>query len=183
VWFTDNPWPPIVIVGFVALIFLFLWNANRRGLHMLLALACVGLCFVIYFVERAIVTEREVLTQRVIQLCHDFRDKKPGLLDYISDTKPNLKDLMTQAMDTVTVQSDLRLSDFQTTVNAENTQGKCRFRANATINVIGMGDVGYQSVQVEFVFQREKGVWKIIEIRRFNPINGKEMDPMQRSEG
>ena len=182
-WFTENPWPPIIIVGLAALVFLVMWNSNRRGLHMLLAMVCVLLCVAIYGIERAIVTEGELLQQRVVQLCHDFRDKKPGVVDYVSDTQPKYKAMLTEALATVTVQSDLRLSDFQTKLNKENTRGTVRFRANATINVAGMGDVGYHSVHVEFTFHRENGVWKIIEIRRFNPINGKELDPLQKSDG
>ncbi len=183
-WFTENPWPPILIVGLVALVYLVLWNSNRRGLHLVLAMVCVLLCVGIYGVERSIVTEGERLQHHVVQLCHDFRDKKPGVVDYVSPTQPKLKAMFEDALATVTVQSDLRLSDFQTKLTNENSRGTVRFRANATINVVGYGDVGYHSVQVEFTFARENGVWKIIDIKRFNPINGKELpDPLQRSEG
>lgn len=183
-WFTENPWPPIVIVGLLALVFVFMWNSNRRGLHLVLALVCVLVCVGIYGLSRSIVTEGERLQQHVVQLCHDFRDKKPGVVDYVSKTKPKYKALFEEAQATVNVQSDLRLSDFQTKLTDNNSRGTVRFRANATISVVGMGDVGYRSVQVEFTFVREDGAWKIIDVKRFNPINGKEIpDPLQRSDG
>ena len=182
-WFTENPWPPIVIAAFAAVVFLFLWNANRRGLHFVLAVCCVLACPGIYLLERAIVTEGERLQQHVVQLCYDFRDKKPTVVDYVSDSFPKLKDLFTDALAMVTIQSDLRLSDFQTTLTNDNTRGTVRFRANATINVTGIGDAGYQPAHIELGFQREKGQWKIIEVRRFNPINGKELDVLQQSAG
>jgi hypothetical protein len=182
-WFTENPWPPMVIAVFAAVVFLFLWNANRRGLHFVLAVACLLAAAGIYLLERLIVTEGERLQQRVVQLCYDFRDKKPAVLDYVSDSFPKLKEMFSDALATVTIQSDLRMSDFQTTLTDDNSRGTVRFRANATINVSGYGDVGYQPAHLELVFEREKGEWKIIEIRRFNPINGKEIDVMQRSAG
>ncbi len=182
-WFTENPWPPMLIAALAAVVFLMMWSSNRRGLHFVLAAACLLAGAGIYLLERLIVTEGERLQQHVVQLCLDFRDKKPEVVGYVSDSFPQLKDLFTEAFATVTIQSDLRMSDFQVKLTDDNSHGTVRFRASATINVSGYGDVGYQPAQIELVFQREKGEWKIIEIKRFNPINGKELDVLQRSAG
>ena len=182
-WFTENPWPPMLIAALAAVVFLMLWSSNRRGLHFVLAAACLLAGAGIYLLERLIVTEGERLQQRVVQLCLDFRDKKPAVVGYVSDSFPQLKDMFTEALATVTIQSDLRMSDFQVKLTDDHSHGTVRFRANATINVSGYGDVGYQPAQLELVFQREKGEWKIIEIKRFNPINGKELDVLQQSAG
>lgn len=181
-WFTENPWPPILIAGVLALICLAVWSSSRRSLFLMLAIAFGASCGGIYFLERAIVTEGERVQQRVVQLCEDFRDKKPVVLDYVSDSRPALKVLFGTALATVTIR-DLRLSDFQSTVTNENSRATVHFRANATVNVVGYGDVGYQPARLILTFQREKGEWKIIEVERLNPLNGKRMEVMDASPG
>lgn len=182
-WFTENPWPPIVICGGMAVIFFFMWNANRRGLHLLLCLGCLALCGLWYVVERAIVTDGERLQAKVIQLCEDFRDKKPGVTDYVSDAHPDIKILFASASALVTVGNDLRMSDFQSTISNDGQQGTVHFRANATITIMGHGNVGYQPARLILTFQREKEDWKIIKVQRLNPINGNEMPALEQSAG
>ena len=183
-WFTENPWPPMLISGLLAFVFLALWNANRRDLHFAIAMLFVLLAVGIYFAERAIVTEGERLQLRVTQLCEDFRTKKlEKVLDYVSDTNPDLKGVFETAFKLVTIQSDLRLSDFQTTFTNENSRARVHFRANATIGVTGMGDVGYHPARLILTFQREKGEWKIIEVERLNPITGVSMGVLDQSSG
>lgn len=182
-WFTENPWPPMIIAAIFAVIFLLMWNANRRGLHLVLALLCLLLCGGFYFLERAIITEGERLQQRVVQLCEDFRDKKPGVLGYVSDAAPEVKALFTGALLTVSVGKDMRLSDFQTQLLKNDTEATVHFRANASVNVVGFGDVGYQPARIILTFVREKGEWKIIKVQRLNPLNGKEMGVLDQSPG
>lgn len=182
-WFTENAWPPMIIAAIVAIIFFVIWNANRRGLHLMLALVFAILCVGFYFLERAIVTDGERLQQEVVQLCEDFRDKKPGVSHYVSDAHPELKIMFEAASAMVSVGKDMRLSDFQTTLTKENTEGTVHFRANASINVVGVGDVGYQPARIILTFHREKGEWKIIQIRRLNPLNGKDMGVLDQSPG
>lgn len=182
-WLTENPWPPIVISAGMALIFLAMWNANRRGLHFILAMTCVLLCGGFYLLERAIVTDGERLQAIVIKLVDDFRTKKAAISSYVSDTRPDIKLMFETAKAMVTIQSDLRLSDFQSAMSEGHEQGTVHFRANATLNVVGYGDVGYQPARLILTFQREKGEWKIIDIKRLHPINGKDMGILDQSAG
>lgn len=171
----------MLIAGLVSFVFVVLWSSNRRGLHLVLAAVFALLAGGIYFAERAIVTEGERLQQRVAQLCEDFRKKNPRTGDYVSNTRPDLKLAIETAMAMVTIQSDFRLSDFQTKLTNENSRGTVHFRANATIGVQGFGDVGYQPFRVILTFQRENGEWKIIDVERLNPLNGKKMGTLDQS--
>lgn len=182
-WFTENAWPPMIIAGIVAVIFLAMWNANRRNLHLILAVACLLLGVGFYYLERLIVTDGERLQEIVVNLCHDFRDKNPRVMEYVSDTHPEYKLMFATAMAMVNVHNDLRLSDFQTTLNEQGTEGTVHFRANASLTIAGAGDVGYQPARLVLKFQREKGGWKIIEIRRLNPLNGKDMGVLDQTPG
>jgi hypothetical protein len=173
----------MIIAGVLAAIFLVLWNSNRRGLHLILALACILSCGGFYFLERSIVTDGERLQAMTVQLCEDFRDKKPGVINYVSDTRPDLKLMFASAMAMVTVDKDLRLTDFQSKTTDGGAKGTVHFRANATISIVGAGNVGYQPARLILMFQREKGEWKIIGVTRLNPINGDEMEVLKQSAG
>jgi hypothetical protein len=182
-WFTENAWPPMIIAAVVALIFLGMWNSNRRNLHLILAVACLLLCVGFYFLERMIVTDGERLQAIVVNLCQDFREKKATVIDYVSNAHPEIKLKFAGALALVSVHDDMRLSDFQTEMTKDGTEGTVHFRANASLTVAGFGDVGYQPARIVLKFHREKGEWKIIEVRRLNPINGKEMDVLDQSAG
>lgn len=172
----------MIISGVLALIFLVLWNGNRRGQHLILAGIFALLCGGIYLLERAIVTEGERLQQIVVQLCEDFRDKRPGVVNYVSDAHPGLKTMFIGALAMVNIHPDLRLSDFQSTLTDGNNEGTVHFRANATIDYMGQ-NAGYQPARLILTFRREKGEWKITRVQRLNPINGREMGVMDAAAG
>ena len=182
-WFTENAWPPMLIAGLAALVCLALWNSNRRGLHLVAALVCLLLCAGFYFLERAIVTEGERLQQLVVSLCDDFRNKRPATVNYFSDAAPENKMLVLGAMAIVTIHDDLRLTDFSTNLTNQNSRGTVYFRANATLSVVGAGDVGHQPARFALTFRREQGEWKIIEIERLHPLTGEKMPMLARQAG
>ena len=173
----------MLIAGLAALVFLALWNSNRRGRHLVAALVCLLLCVSFYFLERAIVTEGERLQQLVVSLCTDFRNKKAETVNYFSDAAPELKILVLGAMTMIGVHEDLRLTDFSTHLTNQNSRGTVHFRANATLSVMGHGEVGHQPARFVLTFRREKNEWKIIEIERLHPLTGERMQMLAREAG
>ncbi len=182
-WFTENAWPPMLIAGLTALVFLAMWNSNRRGLHLLAALVCLLLAGGFFLLERAIVTEGERLQMIVVSLCDDFRNKRPATLNYFSNGAPALKVQVVAAMALVTVGEDLRLTDFQTHLTNQNSRGTVHFRANATLKVPSQSYVGHQPARIFLTFQREQGEWKIIEVERLNPLTGEKMGLLTEAPG
>src|SRR4051812_22021397 len=116
VWFTENPWPPMLVAGLAALVCFGLWNTERRNLYFFMMLAFLGMTGGIYAVERAIVTEGERLQYSVVEMCDHFRRKDPETLDYFSDSAPEWKSVCRTAMNMVDVKDDLRLTAFETTI-------------------------------------------------------------------
>lgn len=182
-WFTENPWPPMLIAGLAALVCVALWNSGQRRVYLLLAAVCALLCGGFYYLERAIVTEGEKLQALTVKLCEDFQKKDATVVRYFSDTAPELKLLIMGAMAMVDVKDDLRLTDFQTNLTNENSRGTVHFRANATLAVQGVGDVGHQPARIVLTYQREKDEWKIIAVDRLNPLTGKKMDTLAKEPG
>lgn len=184
-WFTENPWPPIVILAVAAAAFIALWMSQRRGLWLLLALTAVTGGIAVYFVEQRIVTEPEKIEQHILDLTSAFRRKEEAkTLAYFSKQAPELHDLVREGMKLVEVHDDLSVKDMSVRMLTGNTQAIAHFRANATISlnrgppVIG-GLTQYGVSRWELRWQKEGSDWKIVELVRLNPLKEEKMPPLE----
>lgn len=182
-WFTEDPWPPMLLCGIGMLIGVGLWANSKRVLHLSVAvfsLLCAG---VIFAIEQAIITPAEEVELQVLRLCDEFRRKDPKTLDHFSPTAPELRALAENGMVMVTVGDDLSVTDFQTKVTNQGSRAECHFRANATISVNSFGSAGRQPARIILTWAKEGADWKIIGVKRLNPINGQEMGVLNPSAG
>ncbi len=99
-----------------------------------------------------------------------------GVLKHISPRQDELTQLVKWALATVTGVNNLRITDVSVEMLSQGSRARCHFRANGRFEVIGFGDIGHQATRWELTWQREGGAWKVIRIRRLNPITGEEMD-------
>ena len=175
-WFTENPWPPMLMTGLCAVVCFWVWNSDRRYLYIVLGLVFLGLSGGIYAVERAIVTDGERLQGDVALLCDEFRRRDSRTLDHFSESAADLKALCKSAMEIVEIRDDLRLTDFRTTFTNENSRASVHFRANATIAAMGFS--GHHPFRCNLGFRKEGGVWKITDLERLDPIKGDKIEPM-----
>ena len=175
-WFTENPWPPMLFAGLSAVVCFGMWNSDRRNRHLFWALAMLCVTGAIYAVERVIVTDGEKLQDDVILLCDQFRKRDPATLDHFSANALELRALCKSAMAMVEIRDDLRLTDFHTTFASENSRANVHFRANATISVMSFS--GHHSFRCLLGFRKEAGTWNIIEIQRLDPFNGDKIETM-----
>ncbi len=182
-WFTEDPWPPVLLCGLVALIGLGLWASSKRAIHLGLVALCALATIGFVLLEQSIVTENEQFEQQVRTLCDQFRRKDVALLDQFSAQNPELKAMAGTALAMVTVEDDLSVTDFQTRVTNQGSRATCHFRVNATISLTMLGKVGRQPARFLLVFAREGDAWKIIEVKRLNPVNGKEMGVLDQNAG
>lgn len=179
-WFTEDPWPPMFICGLGALLAVAFWSASKRAVHLLLALGLLALGGIIYVAEQMILTPAEQVEALVAQLCNDFQRNDPATLDHFSDSAPELK-LMAQAAMALVEIHDLRLTDMHTRLTNNNTRAICHFRANAGLSVRGFGEVGHQPARFELTWAKEPAGWKIVAVKRLNPIRDEEMPLLERS--
>lgn len=177
-WFTENPWPPMLLCGIGMLIGLGMWASSQRVLHLGMALFSLILAGVFFYVEQIIVTPAEVVEQHVVQLCDEFRRRQPTALDYFSPTVPELRQMAAGAMELVTISDDLSVTDFKTTITNQGSRAQCHFRANATISLTGAGNVGRQPARFLLTWAREGNEWRIVAVKRLNPVNGSDMGVM-----
>lgn len=180
-WFTEDPWPPMLLLGLGAIIAMAFWSSSKRVLPLGVAALCCVLAGGVYLLDAAIITPAEQVEGLVVRLCQEFRRKDPQALDHFSASAPELRALCATAMEMVEVDDDLRLTDFQTRVTNQDSRAVTHFRANATLRVQGFGSVGRQPARVELTWAKEGSDWKIIALRRLNPVKDEEMPVLARS--
>ncbi|MDB5335447.1 MAG: hypothetical protein JWN70_1066 [Planctomycetaceae bacterium] len=175
---TENPWPAAIALVCVAIVCFGRFGSRRQLSSLIggiLCLVLVGGCFVL---DSLVLTPSEQVVENIYNLTDAVqRQDVPKVLNYFSNQAPE-REVVRTTLEKVKVQKDLRISDVSVTFKGAGSVAVSHFRANAsiTVNVAGYsGDVNYHPTRWELDWQREAGEWKIIEIRRLNPINGKEV--------
>lgn len=182
-WFTENPWPGIVL--FVGLSCFFLMRALKQGLvrdYGLCGLMLLG-ALAVYVIEQAIVTPAEEIRGHLAELLDDCkRNDVEAVVGRISKNNPVLRTLVTTGLNMAKIHDDVRLTDIQVQTLAENTRGVSHFRANGTITAHSVSYANRVSTRWEMTWQKEGGEWRIVSIKRLNPITGEDMDMLKQAE-
>jgi hypothetical protein len=182
-WFTETPWPPIVVCSILAVLFVVGWSANKRAVYIFSAAGMIFLCGVIYVVEQNIITESERVEAAVHGVTRAFADLDSArTLDFFSSQDVTDRLSVSAALKLVTRIELLRVTDVQIEMLSQQTRAVSHFRANATLSVVGYGNVGRKPTRWKLTWQLEEGEWKIINVTRLNPINGKEMSTLTQAE-
>src|SRR5579871_5866266 len=101
-WLTDNPWPAVFALGIIACALLAIWTSQKRAIWIVGALLAIAAAVAVYFVERSIITEREIVEQKVFDLKDAFvRSDRTAVLTYFSMRDPELRNMALRALDMV----------------------------------------------------------------------------------
>lgn len=180
-WFTETPWPPIVLCGVAAAILLAAWYQNRRGGLLIAAIAMLPLAAGIFFLERAYVSEAERIEANVYGLTTAFQQgDSEKTLDFLAADAQLERELVAKAIGLVEVQNDLRITDLRVRMMSADSRAVSHFRANATVKYLGHEDRA--RTRWELTWQRIGGDWKVIHIRRLKLLEDREMNPMDPTE-
>jgi hypothetical protein len=175
-WFTESAWPPIVVGCAIAAALLAVWFSSRRGAPLIAALVVLLLCVGVYFVEQSIITPAEEVEQAVLDLTHAFQQRDvPKTLSFFSARYDEGRSVANQGLQFVKVEDDLRITDLWVKMAAQNSRAESHFRASATVTTSIGGSYGFQPSRWMLTWQREGGEWRIIDVRRLNVVDGKEM--------
>jgi len=178
-WFTDNPWPPILIC-LVAGVFIAVYaNSTGKNKAFLVAFAFWIACPVIYAIEKSIITKRETIEQDIYDLAAEFGEgNEPAVIDHISDSASKYRNMVRTGMTKFKVSPTVRITDITVEMQEEGTQALVHFRANALITKeesrSGTVQRRFPS-RWEITYQEEPDRWRITHIKRLSPISGKEM--------
>ncbi len=176
-WFTETPWPPILICGVLCFILGATWYQRQQSKYLFASLCCLIAMAGIWFVERSIVTPREQIEVAIIDMTSTFQKRETHkTLEYISQQSPQLKMLVTVADNLYEVSDDMRLTDLRTELSGQNTRATSRFRVNATVAFRNGSYSQRTPTRWETKWQIEGGGWKMFEIQQLDPITGERID-------
>jgi hypothetical protein len=179
-WITQDWIPAAIVLGTIGAILLFTWSATHRGLYLVLAGGCLALIGGAYLVDRAHVTDAEQVAERTLALTDAFRREDAAALDgLMGERAAELRAVVTAALLLVDVRDDLRVTDVAVE-QLEGDTATIHFRANATIFVVGHGQMGYQPSRWRLTWEREKGEWRVVAAQRLNPVDGSAMQTLEK---
>jgi hypothetical protein len=174
-WFTENPWPPIFILGIAACVMLAVWSSQKRAIWLMGALTAVIAAMAVFVVERSIITEGERVEKKVLELTAAFQARdKDRLLSFFSVQAPEWRLVAQTALDRVTIKDDLSIKDMSVRVTNENSRAVSRFRANGTVLYEG-NNIGHHPSRWELTWQKEGNDWKIVDVQRLDLIKDQKL--------
>lgn len=176
-WFTENPWPPIVILGLIAAGCLAVWSSQKSGKWLVGALAAAAGAVVVYLVAQSVVTEGERVAQQIHALAEAFTKKDHDrTLSFFSPQALEWRAQCETAMNWVEFPNGIDIKDVGVEVSNENSRAVSRFRANGTVSLKGTATM-HAASRWEVTWQKEAGQWKIIDVQRLNPYKDEKMGP------
>jgi len=188
-WFTETPWPPVLICTVVGVLCVLAWTARLQTRFLVGAVLALVVAILAIVIDATIETEKERVEAAVYELAATFRDESlkyhagsefPGndqiqTFRFIATLGSDIRQLTWRALRLVEVQDSIRITDLDVTMKSHGSRATTHFRANATVTSSAYGGSGHQPTRWELTWQREWERWKIIRIRRLDVITGKEI--------
>ena len=166
-WFTENPWPPIIFLAALGVVFGMTGISRQQIKFYGIAALCFALCVVVWVVEHQLVTQGEIIEQQIYDLVESFHQNElERTVSFFSKSNLSLVAQVGVAIGLVDIAEDYRITDYDVTLKADNTLATTHFRVNATAEVIGRGNVGRQPTRWLVDWRLEAGEWKITEVSR-----------------
>jgi len=179
-WFTEDPWYPILGCILAALALFGMWRTTPRSIYLKGILACVVLGAAIYGLERMIVTQKEKIDGDVRDMVNSFlRQDLDRTLSHVSESANDERMLISGHIGVVDPDADLRITDMDVKLS-DADHATARFRVNATVDVVGSRK--RISTRWEFAFAREGNDWKVTRIQRMKILNDEYIEPTNMSE-
>lgn len=170
-WFTENPWPPIIFLAAVGVVLGMTGISRQQVKYYVFAGLCFLLCLVVWIVEQQVVTEGEKIELRIYALAEAFQQNElERTLSFFSRSNLGLLATVAAAVAAVDIEEDYRITDYEVTLKAEQTLATTHFRVNVTANVLRHGNVGRQPTRWLVDWRIEGGEWKITEVSRLKLI-------------
>src|SRR5262245_29091614 len=112
-WFTEDPWYPILGCILALLVLGAMWRTNGRPVYLKIMLVIVLVACGIFVLERAIVTQPERIDADIHDLVESFRRQDlKRTLGHVSESATTERELISSAIDMVTIENALRITDM-----------------------------------------------------------------------
>ena len=177
-WLIDLLWPLAALFALLTAAFGVWALVSGRGKLLAAAAVCLLLSGGAFVADHLIVTEAERVEARMREVvAAAVAGDVDSVLGYFSPAAAEEQAAVRFGLSLVTIETDLRLSDWDTEVTAADTRATTHFRANGTVRAASFGVIEqHVATRWEFVWRKEAGAWKIVEIRRLDPLSGERID-------
>ena len=174
-WFTETPWPPMMLLAVAAAVLVAAFVSTQRAKYLGFAAAVGLLAGGVWWIEREIVTERERVEAAVVGVVQAFQRKDlEGTLSFIAGRSVDLRVMAGGAMQLVTAHEDVHVTDVRVRMTNLDTRAISEFRVNGTFSVALVGE-SHVPTRWELTWQKEGEDWRIVSVRRLDPITGEEV--------
>jgi len=176
-WFTEDPLPPIMLFVIIGAALAFVAHSQQKPRLYVAAIFMGILCGLTFFIDRAVVTEREKIEASIYDLARAFQQKDvAGTLNYFSPQNVKLQLMVTGALALVEIDDDYRITDVSVKTSADNTLAESHFRANvtATVPAQGVNHVRHPT-RWRVEWRKEDGKWRIIEVHQLDLYSEREI--------
>lgn len=189
-WFTETPWPPILMICVIGVLLFLGWLSQRKTGYLAGLALCVALSGFVFVLEQQIVTESERVEQRLMDFAVVFqRDSlqrgllnaivgggaEPESMKFLMKDAKDVRQMTEQALNMVDVQDDVRISDVHTKLSNNNSRAITQFRASASVTVSGY-NAARQPTRWELTWGKEGDEWKILRATRLHFMSGQPLD-------
>jgi hypothetical protein len=175
-WFTENPWPLIIILGMVAAASLAAWSSQKRSLWLIASGVAVIAAIGVYVIAHSVETEGERVAKEIHALADAFTKKDHDrTLAFFSPKAADLRLKCEGALLLVEFPNGIDIKDVSVVVTNQKSRAVSVFRANGTVSVTALG-TSHAASRWEVTWQKEAGQWKIVEVQRLHPYKEEKMD-------
>src|SRR5262245_58945015 len=179
-WFTENPWPPVFILGIAASVMVVVWTSQKRGDWLIGAVTAVIGAVAVFCVENAIITEGERVEQHIRDLVEAFvHGDRERVTSFFSVKAPDLRSLALRGLDLVEFPSGIDVKDMSFRMSNENSRAISLFRANGVVAVKGLGAQQQMASRWQVTWQKKGNDWKIVEVVRLHPYKDESMQILE----
>jgi hypothetical protein len=164
-WFTENPWPFLLVGVFVEVILVIILLSTGRG-ALLSAIAGVAVLNIVLLVaERIVVTDRERVAATLDELAATLTTGDTGaVLQFIAPSATELRARAEHSLQLVKINEARVLSDLEVTVNvaAEPPTATATFNARFSFKLVrGMSPYEIMLRHFWVTFEKHEDRWLI----------------------
>jgi len=180
-WFIDNPWPPLILFVCGAVVMFAVWTSTKRNYILVGSFLLLALGGGTFLLDQLVETEEERVEALVYEMADNFRQLDvEGTLAFFSPQAEQYRKYVRRGGEMILEIPKLRITDVEVELLAGETRARSHFRANGLFSIKGMTEHRFSS-RWELTWQLEAGEWKIIDLKRLDPINGREISPFSAS--
>jgi hypothetical protein len=171
-WFTENPWPLMLILSGVAVVMLILGDTKGRSIAVVFALLAAG----VYFLESAIVTPAEQIEGDLQTMLGSFIAEDLNAINrQIDDQADHLKQKAEQGLKLVNLDKGFHMQDIVVTVAEDGQKAVAELRANGSLTIENSNTPYHAATRWRTHWKLDRTTWKMTEVHRLNPVTGDEI--------